>query len=75
MRGAGREGRMAQGIEGNSWPQRERGRMGAHKESLIVLLEVSMVPRKLKAHFLHSNLPNITPAATNVDVILRRIEN
>jgi hypothetical protein len=49
--------------------------MGAHKESLIVLLEVSMVPRKLKAHFLHSNLPNITPAATNVDVILRRIEN
>ena len=63
---------MAQGIEGNSWPQRERGRMGAHKESLIVLLEVSMVPRKLKAHFPHSNLPNITPAASNV---LRRIEN
>ena len=27
MRGAASEGRMAQGIEGNSWPQRERGRM------------------------------------------------
>lgn len=50
MRGAASEGRMAQGIEGNSWPQRERGRMdgGPQGESLIVLLEVRMVPRKLK---------------------------
>ena len=47
--------------------------MGTHKESLIVLLEVRMVPRKVKTHLLlHTNLPNITPTATNVHVVLRR---
>ena len=47
MRGAGSEGRMALGMEGNSWPQEGARSDGApQRRASSSVSEVSMVPRK-----------------------------